>query len=458
MANSPPNLKDYTDGPAKYQLQTRLPTCMNVKGICLILLGLASLALYSILLVLGDLRFKIPEFVACYLATFLLYLFSGTIVLRRNSQPHLGTILMFALLFRAVMFLSPASLSDDVYRYQWEGYLQVHGVNPYRFAPDAEELKPLRNETWTHVNNKEASAIYPPAMQLLHAGIFLAFQSVWGFKLSFLLIEALLVMVVLRLLESLNLSQSNILLYAWNPLAIIEISGSGHHDACAPTLLLASVLLYSAHKHRASVVVLAGSVLCKIYPMAVVPVFLKRIPLKHFLWFPTTLVAGYVLYAGAGRRLFSSLMYYHDKWRFNGFIYHELFGVLKQEESVELVILFALLIVVTISLTQTRDLLRQTYWITGAVLLCSPTLFPWYLIWILPYLCFFQNPAWLLLTGLVPLSYYVLINWWTLRVWQQQDLFLRLQFYPFFAILILDLLLTKKWGNPFALFDRSKLR
>jgi len=81
------------------------------------------------------------------------------------------------------------------------------------------------------------------------------------------------------------------------------------------------------------------------------------------------------------------------------------------------------------------DLLEQLYWATGAVLLCAPTLFPWYLIWMVPFLCFFPSPAWLLLTGLSPLSYYVLIDWWTLGLWRQNDLFLKLQYFPFYGLL-----------------------
>jgi hypothetical protein len=93
-------------------------------------------------------------------------------------------------------------------------------------------------------------------------------------------------------------------------------------------------------------------------------------------------------------------------------------------------------VVVVICLLRKRDLLEQLYWVTGAVLLAAPTLFPWYLTWMVPFLCFFLSPAWLLLTALAPLSYYVLIDWWTLGVWQQSELFMNLQYYPFYSLLI----------------------
>ena len=74
---------------------------------------------------------------------------------------------------------------------------------------------------------------------------------------------------------------------------------------------------------------------------------------------------------------------------------------------------------------------------TGAVLLFSPTLFPWYLVWIIPFLCFFPNPAWLLLSGLSVLSYEVLNGWSVLGIWRSDPFFLKLQYYPFWGMLAL---------------------
>jgi alpha-1,6-mannosyltransferase len=94
-----------------------------------------------------------------------------------------------------------------------------------------------------------------------------------------------------------------------------------------------------------------------------------------------------------------------------------------------------------------QDLLKQLFWVTGTILLCIPTLFPWYLLWLVPFLCFFPNPAWLLLSCLTAFSYYVLIDWWTLGVWRQSSFFMQLQYYPFYALLIFDFL-WKRTRNP----------
>lgn len=436
MGPSLPNGRNYTDRTSKDQLQSR--PAFSV--ISLILLGFTSIAFYLQIFLLGDLRQRIPEFLVYYFVLFTIYLWAAFRTHHCSTQSLLRTILGFALLFRIILFFSEPCLSDDIHRYLWEGYLQSHGVNPFNYAPEAPELVPLRNDVWLRVNNKDASAIYPPLLQMVHAAAFMVFRSAWGFKLLFLLAEAALIWVLLRLLKLYARNTGDIIFYAWNPLVIVEIAGSGHHDVCVVALLLAAALFaLTAHEGKA-VLALAGSILCKLYPVTSVPFFLKRIGWRYTVWLLLLLVAGYLPYASAGRRLFSALLYYREKWRFNGFFFMQLSAQLKDERHVEQLMLLMVAVVIGACLYLKLDLLEQVSWATGAVLLCAPTLFPWYLIWMAPFLCLFPNPAWLLLTALSPLSYYVLIDWWTLGLWRQSDLFLRLQYYPFYGLLIWNLL------------------
>src|SRR5262249_43853934 len=219
----------------------------------------------------------IPEFLVCYFALFVLYLWAAFLTLRRRSRTQLYIILSFAILFRFALLFSKPSLSDDIHRYIWEGYLQTQGVNPYKFAPQAPELVPLRSDLWDGVNNKDASAIYPPLIQMLHAVAFMIFRGAWGFKLLFLLAEAVLVCLLLRLLKILGHCGDDVVFYAWNPLVVVEIAGSGHHDPCVVTLLFAAVLFTLTARPARAVLSLGGSILCKLYPLVFLPFFIKRL-------------------------------------------------------------------------------------------------------------------------------------------------------------------------------------
>jgi alpha-1,6-mannosyltransferase len=427
---------EYIVAPIKYQLQSR--ACSAV--IQLILFGVISTLLYVQLLRYGDLRGKIPEFLLCYVALSIIYLAAcgRTGVTRERS--HIWLTLGFGLLFRLILLFGPPSLSDDIYRYAWEGYLQTKGVNPYRFPPEAAELANLRNEIWERVNNKDASAIYPPLLQALHAGIYWIFGSIWGYKLTFIGIEALLVWILLKLLRIRDRNTGNIIFYVWNPLVVVETAGSGHHEVCSPALLFGGVLFCLTGQHRKSVFLLASSVLCKLYPILGLPSFVKRIPAKHFVWFPLILAGGYLPYASAGSHLFSALQYYREKWRFNGFLFHQLSAHMSDEKTAESLLFLGVALLLTWCVATKQDLLEQLFWLTGTMLLCIPTLFPWYLLWLVPFLCFFPNPAWLLLTCLTAFSYYILIDWWTLGVWRQSPFFMQLQYYPFYVLLLLEFL------------------
>ncbi|MGH9425682.1 MAG: hypothetical protein ACRD2L_05170, partial [Terriglobia bacterium] len=432
MGTGPLKRTNYTDRTSKDQLQSR--SAFSV--IKLILIGFASIAVYLQIFFLGDLRSRVPEFLICNFALFTIYVWAAVGTNSSSAKSPLSIILGFAFAFRVILFFSQPCLSDDIHRYLWEGYLQTRGVNPFEFAPQAPELASLRNDDWLRVNNKDAAAIYPPLLQMVHAAGFIVFRSVWGFKLLFLVAEAALIWILLRLLRIYGRSDGNIILYAWNPLVVVEIAGSGHHDACVVALLLAAALFTLTAQHGKALLSLAGSILCKLYPVACLPLFLKRLPWRHSAWLPLILVAGYLPYASAGSRLFSALLYYREKWRFNGFLFLQLNEHLKDERQVERLMLLLVTVVIGVCLARKLELLEQLYWVTGAILLCAPTLFPWYLIWMVPFLCFFPNPAWLLLTALSPLSYYVLIDWWTLGLWRQNDLFLKLQYVPFYGLLI----------------------
>jgi hypothetical protein len=426
--------KEYTFASLKFQLlcKPRLVT------LGLVLCGLASTLTYVKVCQLGDLRSHIPEFLLFYFVVSIFYLISSYISTQAvDNRTLLGTILSFTCVFRFILFLSSPSLSDDVFRYAWEGYLQTRGINPYSLPPNATELEPYRNELWALVNNREVSAIYPPLSQIVNAFIYFLFRSVWGFKACFLIFDGLAIYGLLKLLKIRGNRLCNVIYYAWNPLIIVEVAGSGHHDVLVISMLLYSALFCLSNQPRRSILFLSASVLTKFYSILMIPFFLKKTNFRHWLWFPLPIILAYLPYIKASRNLFSALLFYRDKWRFNGFL-HELMAARLSSEvlSEKLIVLFIAILIIAL-LLGTNDLLKQLYWMTGAILLFAPTLFPWYMVWIIPYLCFFPNPAWLLFSITSAISYYVLIGWWTLGRWEQDSFLTALEYYPFLMLLVL---------------------
>ena len=441
------------------------PILSQLQFIGLTCCGLLSCLGYLQIYRLGDLREKVPEFLFCYFLLAIIYFISFTIASRNEEESRLRvsiqeaprsrpdkdisirsaqhgksrivkTIIFFALLFRAVLFFSPPSLSDDVFRYAWEGYVQLKGFNPYQVAPESDLLRDYRNAIWEKVNNKEVPAIYPPLMQLFSLLTFFVFRSVWGFKLVFIALDLWVLRTLGHLLQANKKSLAQIIVYAWNPLVVVEIAGSGHYDVLVAGLLLQSLWLYQRNQHNRSLLALGASILCKFYHLLAIPLFLRKIPARKFWLLPLVLLTGYLPYLLAGPHLFGALFNYRQKWRFNGFSYQWLSSMLQSEAQAEAVLLSLLLSILAVSLWSRKGLIEQCYWVTGAIIFCTPTLFPWYLLWIVPFLCFFPNPAWLLLTTTIGLSYYVLTDWWILGIWRQNQTLMALEYLPFYGMMV----------------------
>src|SRR3989441_3345553 len=176
---------------------------------------------------------------------FVLYLAAAWLVRARilPTKKALAVVLGFGLLFRVLMLPTPVYLSSDLFRYLWDGRVQLAGVNPYRYAPSAPELAHLRDsEIHPRINRPAARTIYPPAAQWLFAlAAALAPGSIAGWRLLLLLFEGAPVAMLLLLLRRLGVPPTAVIIYAWSARHLRGSPGGtcgGRHDParspCAP--------------------------------------------------------------------------------------------------------------------------------------------------------------------------------------------------------------------------------
>lgn len=149
------------------------------------------------------------------------------------ERSALWLILGVALALRLALLFTTPHLSTDIYRYVWDGRMQAAGINPYRYLPAAPELAPLRDAAiYPLINRKDyAPTIYPPTAQMLFFITAWLSDSLVAMKLAMIASEAVTVAVVLDMLRRLGRPAARVLAYAWHPLAVWEIAGSGHIDA-----------------------------------------------------------------------------------------------------------------------------------------------------------------------------------------------------------------------------------
>lgn len=226
---------------------------------------------------------------------------------RQGSTPNtpriIWGIIAAAVVMRLALVGAEPLLSDDIYRYVWDGRVLLAGINPYEHSPQAPQLTALRDAViWPKINHPHLPTIYPPAAQYLFGLAAWLGGSVWILKLLLVLVElgcGLALWRSVRTRWSVERQRSALALYALNPLVIVEIAWSGHVDALAwGPLALALAWVSADDRWRAWLgagVMLGVSVAAK---------FLGIIALPLLLFAPSALS----LKAALGRRLATTLM------------------------------------------------------------------------------------------------------------------------------------------------------
>ena len=158
-------------------------------------------------------------------------------------RPALVVVAAVAIGLRLALLPEAPHLSTDAYRYVWDGRVQAAGINPYRHIPADPALEFLRDTAiFPNINRADyAPTIYPPAAQIFFQAVARISDSLLAIRIAFVLCEALTIAVLLDLLRRLGQPAVRVLAYAWHPLAVWEIAGSGHLDAAMIAVMMAGL-------------------------------------------------------------------------------------------------------------------------------------------------------------------------------------------------------------------------
>lgn len=239
---------------AKLPRISRLP--VKLAWLLLAATGLLSLGGYATLLKVSDVTGSpgaYAAYVALFAALFALYLLACYLLLSvgnsLGSRPVYALVGVIAVASRAILLPAPPTLSNDIYRYVWDGRVIVSGVSPYRYAPDAPQLEALRSPVydrsiWQYINRKSAITIYPPGAEIFYALMHrIAPDSVLAMKSALVAIDLASCAMLALLLGLVGMLPTRAIVYAWSPLPIIEFGGSGHVEALSVFWTLAALLL-----------------------------------------------------------------------------------------------------------------------------------------------------------------------------------------------------------------------
>jgi hypothetical protein len=222
----------------------------------------------------------------------------------RESRATLLLVVTFAALFRLALLFEPPRLSDDLYRYVWDGRVQAAGINPYRHVPAAPALARLRDAgVYEHVNRRDfAPTIYPPLAQMIFLVATRVSESIIWMKAVMVAFEAVALWALARLLASFDLPRPRVLLAAWHPLLVWEIAGGAHLDAALVCFVCLALLARRRGRDALAGFLLACAALTKLFPALLAPALYRRGGWKMPAAFAATFVAGYLPYISVGLR------------------------------------------------------------------------------------------------------------------------------------------------------------
>jgi hypothetical protein len=309
-----------------------------------------------------------------------------------------------------VLFLRmPPASDDDVHRYVWDGRVQRLGYNPYVVVPNDPALAELHTLETRTLNNAYLPSPYPAGAQLFFRAVTAIHESVFAFKLAFVLCDFAIILLLLDVLRRSGQGEHWVLAYAWHPLLAIEVAGSGHIDIVGALLLLISFAALGRRWRAVAALAFALAVSVKLLPIVLMPLYWKRVRVRDAALAAVVFGLMYAPFLNHGRIPIGSLGTYFHSFRFNDSVFAVLERVASPELAVGLAVIVGLVTAIclrsahvgTAALRQAQGRLSavrraerassETFaegygWPMAASLLCAPVVYPWYLLWMLPFL------------------------------------------------------------------------
>ncbi len=294
--------------------------------------------------------------------------------------------LVLAALCHVLFLLVPPGSDDDIHRYLWDGRVQRLGYNPYIVVPGDPALDALQTPETRTLNNPDLPSPYPAGAQLFFRAVTAIHESIFALKVAFVLCDVAIVLVLLDVLRRSRQGAHWVLAYAWHPLLATEVAGSGHIDIVGVLLLLVSVAALGRRWRTIAALAFGLAVAVKLLPFVLLPLYWRRVRVRDGAL--AALVVGllYIPFFSHGRIPIGSLGTYVQSFRFNDPVFQTLARVAAPQLVVVLAVLAGFLTAIWLRIKPPVNSADAFAWPMAASLLCAPMLYPWYLLWLLPFM------------------------------------------------------------------------
>lgn len=363
-----------------------------------------------------------------------------------------------ALILRLSLLLSFPLLSDDFYRFFWDGAQIFHGINPFSFTP--KELLAF-NYSWVDLklfekmNSPLYYSVYPPINQLAFLLTALAgkgnlLSSIVVLRLFILIFDLGNIYLIKKLLHRFKISECFVFLYALNPLAIVELTGNLHFEAVMIFFTLLSFWLLVKNKWILASVALAFAVCAKLLPLLFLPLFIKHIGFKKTIYAGlivgltvTVLFLPFIHNLTLLQNFLSSIHLYYGSFEFNGSVFQLLkaagWGLLGYNPTAYTNMVLAVFTILgfLVAFLKCKNILEGSFWFMFTYYLFNAVVHPWYIVILVCFTPFIKWRFALSWSALICLTYFAYAS-----IPYHQNVFL-----TFIEYALLACAFTYEWWN-----------
>ena len=293
--------------------------------------------------------------------------------------------LLLAALWHIAFLVIPTGSDDDVRRYVWDGRLQQLGYSPYVVIPGDPAFAGLHTAETRGLNNPDLPSLYPPGAQLFFRAVTAIRESTFAMRVGFVICDLGVVFVLLDVLRRTGQGAHWILAYAWHPLLATEVAGSGHIDIFGVLLLVVSFAALLRRWRAIAAVAFALAVAVKFLPLVLAPLYWRRVRVRDALLATIVFALLYLVFFSQGRIPIGSLGTYIQGFGFNDPVFAALRRVAAPQLVAGLAVLVGFLVAIWFRTRFQGPSADAFAWPMAASLLCAPAVFPWYLLWLLPF-------------------------------------------------------------------------
>jgi alpha-1,6-mannosyltransferase len=311
------------------------------------------------------------------------------LLITRNAPPDRRLILLaigLAIAARVPLSVGPVYYDSDMIRYVWDGRVQRLGVNPYAVVPSDPALAHTHTADTVRMPSRHDRTPYPPAAQLFFRAMVTLWESARVMKVVLTLFDIATIFLVWHWLRGSGRPEWMVLGYAWNPLVILEVAHSGHIDALGAFWIALAVLALSRRRTALAAVAYTFAVATKLLPIVLAPLFLGRVRRRDIALGVVLLALLYAPFLCGSAVPVGAVPNVVAHIRFNSPIFRPLAWIVTPPGAAAFAVIAGLAAAAWARWKLAADDPAAWAWPMAVALACAPVIYPWYLLYLTPFI------------------------------------------------------------------------